>query len=69
MQFAVMRLARPKLYDTVCIPIDPGDPMSELIGSAVCRLTGQKAADEPVGEYLMAPQIFEYGRFLSWHLF
>uniref|UniRef100_A0A915AJ06 Trafficking protein particle complex subunit 13 n=2 Tax=Parascaris univalens TaxID=6257 RepID=A0A915AJ06_PARUN len=55
----VMRLARPKLYDTVCIPIDPGDPMSELIGSALCRLTGQQAADEPVGEYLMAPQIFD----------
>ncbi|VDM30117.1 unnamed protein product [Toxocara canis] len=55
-----MRLARPKLHDAICVPIDPADSMSELIGSAVCRLTGQRAADEPIGEYLMAPQIFEF---------
>lgn len=55
----VMRLARPKLYENVCMPVDPADATSQLIGSALCRLTGQEAADVPVGKYLMAPQKFE----------
>lgn len=55
----VMRLARPKFHENVCIPIDPLDPMSELIGSAICRLTGQETADVPVGQYLMVPQVFD----------
>uniref|UniRef100_A0AAF5PY18 Trafficking protein particle complex subunit 13 n=2 Tax=Wuchereria bancrofti TaxID=6293 RepID=A0AAF5PY18_WUCBA len=55
----VMRLARPKFYENICIPIDPADTTSQLIGSALCRLTGQEAADIPIGKYLMAPQKFE----------
>uniref|UniRef100_A0A0R3RTX8 Trafficking protein particle complex subunit 13 n=1 Tax=Elaeophora elaphi TaxID=1147741 RepID=A0A0R3RTX8_9BILA len=52
----VMRLARPKFYENICMPIDPADSTSQLIGSALCRLTGQEAADMPIGKYLMAPQ-------------
>ncbi|EJD75555.1 hypothetical protein LOAG_17321 [Loa loa] len=55
----VMRLARPKFYENMCIPIDSADSTSQLIGSALCRLTGQEAADIPIGKYLMAPQKFE----------
>ncbi|VDO27151.1 unnamed protein product [Onchocerca flexuosa] len=55
----VMRLARPKFYENICMPIDPADPTSQLIGSALCRLTGQEAPDIPIGKYLMAPQKFE----------
>ncbi|CAG9536850.1 unnamed protein product [Cercopithifilaria johnstoni] len=55
----VMRLARPKFYENICMPIDPADTTSQLIGSAICRLTGQEAADMPIGKYLMAPQKFE----------
>lgn len=55
----VMRLARPKFHENVCLPIDPLDPMSVLIGSAVCKMTGQEEADIPVSEYLMIPQIFD----------
>ncbi|KAL3994660.1 hypothetical protein ACH3XW_22620 [Acanthocheilonema viteae] len=55
----VMRLARPKFYENICMPIDPADTTSQLIGSALCRLTGQEAADMPIGKYLMAPQKFE----------
>ena len=56
---AVMRLARPKFHDNVCLPIDPVDQMSVLIGSAVCQMTGQEEADDPVSQYLMVPQVFE----------
>ncbi|VDK67397.1 unnamed protein product [Litomosoides sigmodontis] len=55
----VMRLARPKFYENTCMPVDPADATSQLIASALCRLTGQEAADMPVGKYLMAPQKFE----------
>lgn len=57
--FVVMRLARPKFYENICMPVDPADTTSQLIGSALCRLTGQEAADVPIGRYLMAPQKFE----------
>lgn len=55
----VMRLARPKFHENICMPVDPLDPVSESIGSAICRMTGQEAADVPIGQYLMAPQVFD----------
>uniref|UniRef100_A0A0N5AHI4 Trafficking protein particle complex subunit 13 n=1 Tax=Syphacia muris TaxID=451379 RepID=A0A0N5AHI4_9BILA len=55
----VMRLARPKFHENTCVPVDPMDSMSSLIGSAVCKMTGQKEADIPVSEYLMVPQVFD----------
>ncbi|KAK6104135.1 hypothetical protein QQG55_15140 [Brugia pahangi] len=55
----VMRFARPKFYENICMPVDPVDTTSQLIGSALCRLTGQETADIPIGKYLMAPQKFE----------
>lgn len=59
LNFEVMRLARPKFHENVCLPVDPLDPMSGLIESAVCRMTGQEQADVPVSQYLLVPQIFE----------
>ncbi|MCP9261836.1 Trafficking protein particle complex subunit 13 [Dirofilaria immitis] len=55
----VMRFARPKFYENICMPVDPADTTSQLIGSILCRSTGQEAADIPIGKYLMAPQKFE----------
>lgn len=55
----VMRLARPKFHENVCVPIDPVDSMSLLIDSAVCRMTGQEEADVPLSQFLMVPQVFD----------
>ncbi|WKX92914.1 hypothetical protein Q1695_010719 [Nippostrongylus brasiliensis] len=57
----VMRLSRPKFAEVTPFPADPADPtgFSQLIDSALCSRDGERRHDFPVGEYLMAPQMFE----------
>ncbi|KAK0393620.1 hypothetical protein QR680_000312 [Steinernema hermaphroditum] len=55
----VMRLARPKFHEKVCVPVDPLDPFSTLIETAMCKVTGEENAEFPVGKFLMAPQMFD----------
>lgn len=57
----VMRLARPKFADVTPFPMDPVDPtgFSQLIETALCKRDGERSHDVPIGEYLMAPQMFE----------
>jgi hypothetical protein len=54
-----MRLARPKFTDQTCLPVDPADPFSQGIASAVKTVTGQDDVDFPIGSYLKAPQSME----------
>ncbi|MFH4974549.1 hypothetical protein AB6A40_001258 [Gnathostoma spinigerum] len=55
----VMRLARPKFHENICLSIDPADEIGQLIGSQICRMNGQEAMDIPVGQFLMVPQVFD----------
>ncbi|TMS33207.1 hypothetical protein L596_000974 [Steinernema carpocapsae] len=55
----VMRLARPKFHEKVCVPIDPLDRVSTLIDTSMSKVTGEENAEFPVGKFLMAPQQFE----------
>ncbi|KJH44411.1 hypothetical protein DICVIV_09545 [Dictyocaulus viviparus] len=57
----VMRLARPKFSEVTSFPVDPVDPYGfpKMIEAALCKRDGEKRHDVPVGEYLMAPQMFE----------
>ncbi|KAE9416840.1 hypothetical protein Angca_006558, partial [Angiostrongylus cantonensis] len=57
----VMRLARPKFSEILSFPVDPVDPTGfpRKIEAALCKRDGEKRHDVPIGEYLMAPQMFE----------
>ncbi|CAJ0608570.1 unnamed protein product [Cylicocyclus nassatus] len=55
----VVRLSRPKILGTSPLPADPVDPLrfSELISAVLA--SGEKRYETPIGEYLIAPQMFE----------
>ncbi|KAK6733151.1 hypothetical protein RB195_017112 [Necator americanus] len=55
----VIRLSRPKVPENSSFPTDPVDPsrFSELINAALGA--GEKRYETPIGEYLIAPQMFE----------
>uniref|UniRef100_A0A914D0L3 Trafficking protein particle complex subunit 13 n=1 Tax=Acrobeloides nanus TaxID=290746 RepID=A0A914D0L3_9BILA len=55
----VMRMAKPKFQEPICMSVDPGDPFSQPIQEAVSQLTGQESMEYVVGEFLMAPQTID----------
>ncbi|CAI5442574.1 unnamed protein product [Caenorhabditis angaria] len=57
----VMRLARPKFAQVKGFNSDPVDPtgFSQMLNSKICESSGETRHDLPIGEYLIAPQMFE----------
>ncbi|CAB3405681.1 unnamed protein product [Caenorhabditis bovis] len=57
----VMRLARPKFAQFTGFSYDPVDPsgFGFLLSSKACEMTGERRNDLPIGEFLIAPQMFD----------
>ncbi|RCN31963.1 hypothetical protein ANCCAN_22237 [Ancylostoma caninum] len=57
--FPVIRLSRPKRSEGSPLQVDPVDPsrFAQLINAALA--SGEKRYDTPIGEYLIAPLMFE----------
>lgn len=56
-----MRLARPKFAPVDGFSHDPVDPtgFGELLAGKVSEISKESRQDLPIGEYLIAPQMFE----------
>ncbi|CAD6195309.1 unnamed protein product [Caenorhabditis auriculariae] len=57
----VMRLARAKLAAVDAVSVDPVDPAGygSLIEEGMAQKTGERRFDLPIGDFMIAPQMFE----------
>ncbi|CEF59881.1 Trafficking protein particle complex subunit 13 [Strongyloides ratti] len=55
----VMRLARPKLNESLTLPLDPCDDISNELHKSLRIITGQENLELPIGSYLLVPQTFD----------
>lgn len=54
-----MRLARPKLNESLTLPLDPCDDISNELHKSLRIITGQENLELPIGSYLLVPQTFD----------